>query len=313
MAGGSVPQSQLREIVTCSLCFELFNSAEKLPKGLPCMHTFCLECLEKYVNNKLDLTLPCPLCQGKFTVPKDGVGTISTNILVKQIVETLPNQEKGIKGRCLDHQSEAGEFVCITCSIPLCDECMINLGAGPHSNHALEKMVKAVNRMRQEAKNLLEKAAMVQGSGSIRYETMRGELVSSKEEMLAEAKGRASRAHTNVNQWLSIAEHEIGTAFEWSEDNVQEHKDAVQSTVERMNDSLKKLDTDLDRDDILNASTLLQEMKQNLDSLEANNESQLQRDQVALGHLSDKYVMDLGEFIYTPLMIDTNSELTISM
>ena len=34
----------VRDIMKCSICKDAF----KTPKCLPCIHTFCLECLEKY-------------------------------------------------------------------------------------------------------------------------------------------------------------------------------------------------------------------------------------------------------------------------
>ena len=308
MAAASVPQSQMKEIVTCTLCFEVFNSAEKLPKGLPCMHTFCLECLEKYVKNQLDLVLPCPLCQGNFTVPKDGVGAIPTNILVKQIVETLPMKDiKTIpsKGRCKEHQREAGEFVCITCSVPMCDECIINLGKGSHSNHILDKMQTTVDRMRHETKVLSEKAASIHDRGYKKYQTMRSELVSSKAESITAAKKRASKAHADVDQWLSTTETEIGSAFEQMDRNVQKNQNTLKSEIDHMNESLKKVDAHLDSDDVKNSSKLLAEMKQTLEVLETSITGHPERDSITTGHLSDQYIVDLGQYTYSLLMTDT--------
>ena len=44
-------------ITECGICLEPF----KKPKALPCLHTFCLECLEKYGKDEVpEAKLPCP-------------------------------------------------------------------------------------------------------------------------------------------------------------------------------------------------------------------------------------------------------------
>lgn len=47
----------------CSICLEAFT----IPKGLPCFHTFCQECLQMYINtsviNKGGKSFLCPMCR----------------------------------------------------------------------------------------------------------------------------------------------------------------------------------------------------------------------------------------------------------
>ena len=77
------------DIMSCSICCEHFNHTDKVPKALPCMHNFCLECLATYVMNKAGLQLACPMCKTMFTVPLGGVQAISTNIAVKQLLDHI--------------------------------------------------------------------------------------------------------------------------------------------------------------------------------------------------------------------------------
>jgi hypothetical protein len=43
----------------CSICKQLLNQ----PKFLSCTHSFCLQCIEKLIENKDEITIECPLCQ----------------------------------------------------------------------------------------------------------------------------------------------------------------------------------------------------------------------------------------------------------
>ena len=45
----------------CGICYGDFTQ----PKQLPCLHTFCKNCLEKFVNPKL--MVECPTCRKVFT------------------------------------------------------------------------------------------------------------------------------------------------------------------------------------------------------------------------------------------------------
>jgi kelch-like protein 10 len=45
----------------CPSCLDVFNSKKRVPKNIPCGHTYCLECLEKiYEKNGI---IRCPTCR----------------------------------------------------------------------------------------------------------------------------------------------------------------------------------------------------------------------------------------------------------
>ncbi|XP_034239124.1 uncharacterized protein LOC117644047 [Thrips palmi] len=48
----------------CDVCMQLFDSAERRPKSLPCGHTYCLSCLEKLAQKE------CPVDKKVFQVDK---------------------------------------------------------------------------------------------------------------------------------------------------------------------------------------------------------------------------------------------------
>ena len=50
----------------CGICLELFQD----PRSLPCLHTFCLECLQRLLNK--NHSLKCPVCRAKHELSKEG-------------------------------------------------------------------------------------------------------------------------------------------------------------------------------------------------------------------------------------------------
>ena len=46
MASNSkVKDERLQDMTVCSICHESFNEVDRIPKFLPCHHTFCSNCL----------------------------------------------------------------------------------------------------------------------------------------------------------------------------------------------------------------------------------------------------------------------------
>ena len=51
---------QLDDITECPICTEVYTD----PRVLPCVHTYCLKCIEKYSEDKQPGDeLACPLCR----------------------------------------------------------------------------------------------------------------------------------------------------------------------------------------------------------------------------------------------------------
>ncbi len=74
MAKGNVSKEDLTELVKCSLCLHQFRE----PRALPCLHTYCLSCLQDYVTAKMNpRTLKCPICQAECVIPA-GIGQMCT-------------------------------------------------------------------------------------------------------------------------------------------------------------------------------------------------------------------------------------------
>src|SRR6218665_607716 len=83
---GKNAEKQLREITECPICMSAFSD----PRILPCIHTFCVECLrrtsEATQKNPGD-KMPCPLCRKEFTIPEDGMQGLQKNFFMVNLLE----------------------------------------------------------------------------------------------------------------------------------------------------------------------------------------------------------------------------------
>lgn len=75
---------ELEDILICPLCLEKCTQ----PKGLPCLHTFCFDCLKEDVA-KHEEGYKCPSCKMVVVVPPDGVQGFPGAFLWTTIEETL--------------------------------------------------------------------------------------------------------------------------------------------------------------------------------------------------------------------------------
>jgi len=96
MASSASLRSRITEITTCPLCLEDFKS----PRSLPCVHSFCLQCLLDYCKDKCfgDDAI-CPVCRKEFQIPQDGVKALPINFYLQNALELTRDLESTNPGR----------------------------------------------------------------------------------------------------------------------------------------------------------------------------------------------------------------------
>lgn len=71
MGTGAAKPRRQPELLQCSICFNVY----KIPRMLPCQHTFCEKCLHTYITKTMSFEaektdFPCPMCRETVTIPK---------------------------------------------------------------------------------------------------------------------------------------------------------------------------------------------------------------------------------------------------
>ena len=133
-----------RDILECPICKE----AAKTPKCLPCIHTFCLECLEKYgEDERPGDEMPCPLCRQLFKIPAEGFKKLPNNIFIEQITASArlfsSLASSGVKCEGCD-RLDARNY-CVDCAESMCDAC-----SGTHRNQKATRAHKVVSLSEKE-------------------------------------------------------------------------------------------------------------------------------------------------------------------
>ena len=114
-----------RKEAECPLCLETVKD----PKTLPCLHSFCLVCLDKHAHHarrQLQAAIKCPVCQASFQIPEeDTFGGLPASFHLNRLVDLLALADGGTEsqqcGSCEENNSathycfECQSFLCTTC------------------------------------------------------------------------------------------------------------------------------------------------------------------------------------------------------
>ena len=143
-------------IMECSVCYESYNHNTKVPKSLPCGHSYCMECLTGLYNNSLS-SISCPTCRRKATFKN--VEDIPINYALKNMIaDDSSTQSSDDQIKCSLHQDKIAHMACLNCEVTLCDNCMIaSFKSQDHATHSV-KEVKELLAIRKRDKDSVSTA-----------------------------------------------------------------------------------------------------------------------------------------------------------
>ena len=115
----------LHDEVSCSVCMCTFTD----PKQLPCLHSFCLHCLNGIQRTSgVRGKITCPECRRQFQIPGSGnPSELPTNFRINSLLDVLAIKEcstANVKcGNC--EKRRAQTLYCFQCCSFWCEECML--------------------------------------------------------------------------------------------------------------------------------------------------------------------------------------------
>ena len=117
--------TNLKKEAECPLCLETVKD----PKTIPCLHSFCLRCIDKharYARRKLETTIKCPVCQACFQIPEGGTfGSLPTSFHLNRLVDLLALRNGSHESqRCSScEENNTATCYCFVCQTFLCKDC----------------------------------------------------------------------------------------------------------------------------------------------------------------------------------------------
>ena len=116
---------KLEEQLTCPVCLDLYTN----PKTLPCLHSFCEACIERFPQDKEGETyyLSCPTCRHRTELPGGGAGafpaafTLNNFIEVHSLLKKVSDPQQVTCDNCTTVNATG---YCKDCSKFLCQKCM---------------------------------------------------------------------------------------------------------------------------------------------------------------------------------------------
>lgn len=209
----------------CPVCLGEFHD----PLIIPCHHSFCRSCLERWVSlypfqrNKF----MCPVCKAENEVPRKGVGDFPKSFIVEQMKDLLPRNSAWYPP-CESHPGEDLRFFCQTCEILICRDCK----PLDHDGHKAERIQDVAKEMRAELNDMLR--TVRNDLDAIRkynreIEMDNAKLNKLKSKAVSEIRKRANDMKSLIGTLARHAEEDVKKQFDPIQENIdEEFKDSAQ-------------------------------------------------------------------------------------
>ena len=260
---GSLDTAELKEkFLHCALCLEMFTE----PKVLPCQHTFCLDCLQKYVKTRTGKkSVPCPLCNTFAKIPQNKVECLPNNFDIKNLIEhvkssksdktdyksheipastkktvlELPVPEKDICGTC---DGICLESVCMECHMWFCGTCTRAHRRIPAtSNHTLMSFEEVAKKCADVAINWKDSLIRLQEEMKTRIKYLKyaaGQQDKDCSQLKRDIKASARDFHKAIEENCQMMLLEVDTFYTENTNTTKTWISEIEKNVEAINEGL---------------------------------------------------------------------------
>lgn len=174
----------------CMICREMYDEDEKLPKMLPCHHTFCLDCLQQmfrvegeyrqsltsaFRSMPMAVKICCPTCRDGLICSEQDIKRLPNDTTILELLCYIKQTGKTDVQYCTKHKMQPLNFFCEPCITPVCCDCTV-IDHKEKNGHIVMNVDEALNKYTpvldetlvemdsqvkvvEEKKQVLEKAA----------------------------------------------------------------------------------------------------------------------------------------------------------
>jgi len=122
------------DLTTCPICRDMFDN----PKSLPCLHAYCLTCIQEYCKDMYPGDeVPCPVCRKDFKIPEEGgLDSLQHHFFIQRLVDCRKaksnagfSEDEVLCEMCLEQNHEGATKIlpatlrCVDCNQKLCYRC----------------------------------------------------------------------------------------------------------------------------------------------------------------------------------------------
>jgi len=194
----------------CPICQEDLKD----PRLLPCIHSFCLECLQRYCRDAEGDDMPCPICRYEFEIPKDGIAGLPIRTHAQ---EPFNVSKPGRKRYCEIHDDERIKMYCFDCNMNVCAMCCHE----DHKTHKFERIETVVEQFSKTVDDEIEQVTS-------RMECLRG--------VAAQIEAENTKAFDNIQameQEVQMRSKEIKQLVERQESELLQELQSLKSATEK--------------------------------------------------------------------------------
>ena len=109
------PLGKLAQQINCPICLETYQQ----PKALPCLHTYCRDCVQRLVNHRTeDQVISCPQCRGDARVEGNNVDNLPTVFFINELIDihcAMKQASDNVEIACQNCSESKSVAFCQTC------------------------------------------------------------------------------------------------------------------------------------------------------------------------------------------------------
>ena len=113
------PEEDISSMCECAICLQ--DMLNRTPKALPCLHTFCMECIQGLPSN--DNKITCPTCREECDLGTKRVEHLPDNFHLHSLMHTMRQSTKNCISCSMIGKLSKVTTRCVECELEMCSAC----------------------------------------------------------------------------------------------------------------------------------------------------------------------------------------------